>query len=387
MVKSSIGIDRGGFMRFFRDTWLEIDLDAIYQNVSNIKKYYAKDKKIFAVVKANAYGHGAVMVAKTALKAGASYLAVATLDEAQELRKNKIKVPILVLGNMRVDDLGVACEYDITVTAHNINWLEEAVNNYKGKTVKIHFKLDTGMNRIGFVNKEELIHATNLINNSKHFDLTGIFTHMATSEENDELYFKMQQSKFKSLIESIDTTNLLIHLSNSAATIKYLDSFTNAVRIGIVVYGLSPKKDMKIDFDLKQAVSLYSKLIQVKKIPKGSKIGYNGTFETKKEEWIGSIPIGYADGWDRRMINGIVYIDGNFCDIVGTICMDQVMVKLPYQIKEGTTVELIGPNIHVDEVSVRIKTINYHTVCLLSDRLPRVFISKGKVIRIENKRL
>lgn len=378
---------RGDIMHFYRDTWVEVDLDAIYHNVSQLKKHYALNKKMFAVVKADGYGHGAVMVAKTALRAGADYLAVATLDEAIELRKNKLKVPILLLGNMRVSDLKVASQYKLIVTIHSIEWLKKAIASYKGKKINVHFKVDTGMHRIGFLNSDQLKEAVGLIQNHHHFKLNGIFTHMATAEEEDETYYRMQVERFKQMLSGINTKHLLVHSANSAATVNYDHDFTSAVRNGIMIYGLKPKADIKMKFELKQAIYLYAKLIQVKQLKSGSKISYNGIYETKAEEWIGTLAIGYADGWDRRMQDGQVYIDGHYCPVVGRICMDQTMIKLPYQMKEGTIVELIGHHVTVDDIAKRINTINYHTVCQLTDRLPRIYKRNGKVTKIKNRRL
>ncbi|ERJ11618.1 alanine racemase [Haloplasma contractile] len=374
-------------MHYYRDTWIEINLDAIYQNVKHIKQLYAKNHKLFAVVKADGYGHGAYLVAKTAIEAGAECLAVATLDEAIELRNLNIDAPILVLGNTRITDTELAAFYNITLTAHNLKWLTHLIESYKGRQVHVHLKVDTGMHRIGLLNEQELRVAKQLLDRSDVVNLTGIYTHMATSDEEDMSYFKQQRNKFKYLLSTIDTEGLIIHLANSGATIRFQDDFTNAVRAGIMIYGLSPKPDLQLDFRLKQAISLYAKLIHVKQLPKGSKISYNGIYETKTDEWIGTLAIGYADGFDRRMQEGEAYIDNNHVKVVGRICMDQTMIKLPKYYPEGTIVELIGPHIHVDELAKRLNTINYQVVCLLSDRLPRLYIQDGKLIKTVNKRL
>jgi alanine racemase len=377
----------GGNMDFYRDTWIEVDLDAITHNVTNIKNHYAKDKLLFAVVKADAYGHGAIMVAKTALKAGADYLAVATLDEAIELRRHKIKAPILVLGYVNRSGLKLAAKYKITITVHNIKWLKKVVKFYRGKTIQVHLKVDTGMHRIGVLTKEELIESVALIRNSHSLHLNGIFTHLATAEEDDETYYHLQLNRFKELLQAIDIKDLIIHLANSAATVKFEHDFTNAVRVGLMMYGLMPKKEMSVAFDVLQAISLYGKLIHCKKLEPKKRVSYNGIYETKEHEWIGTLAIGYADGWDRRMENGQVYLNGELCPVVGRICMDQTMIKLPHLVEEGSLVELIGPHISVDEIAKRIRTINYQTVCQLSDRLPRIYKRKGKVVKVINRRL
>lgn len=374
-------------MKYYRDTWVEVDLESIYHNVNNIKKLYAKNKDLIAVVKADGYGHGAIQVAKIALEAGATLLAVSTLDEAIELRKGGIKAPILVLIGIRIKDLKLARKYNIIITVHNIKWLESANKEYKGRTINVQLKIDTGMYRIGLGNKEELIKALELVNNSKCFKLSGIYTHLATSEEDDKSYYLMQDEMFRDLIDGIDTRGLMIHIANSAATIKYENKYTNAVRVGIMLYGLSPNNNINLSFDLKQAISLYTKLNHVKYLSKGKKVSYNGIYETSTGEWIGTVPIGYGDGWDRRMNNGLAYIDGNYCNIIGRICMGQTMIKLPCKMSEGTVVELIGPNIHVNDVAKRINTINYQTVCMLTDRLPRIYKREGKIVDTINRRI
>jgi alanine racemase len=377
----------GGAMDFYRDTWIEVDLDAITHNVANIKNHYAKDKLLFAVVKADAYGHGAIMVAKAALKAGADYLAVATLDEAIELRQHKIKSPILVLGHITMSGIKLAAKYKITITIHNIKWLKKIVKAYKGKTIEVHLKVDTGMHRIGVLTKDELVESVALIKNSHSLQLKGIFTHLATAEEDDESYYHSQLNRFRELLQAIDTKNLVIHLANSAATVKFQHDFTNAVRVGLMMYGLLPKRELSVAFDVLQAISLYAKLIHCKELEPHKRVSYNGCYETKDHEWIGTLAIGYADGWDRRMEHGQVYINGDYCPVIGRICMDQTMIKLPHQLEEGTIVELIGPHIAVDEVAKRIRTINYQTVCQLSDRLPRIYKYKGRIVKIINRRL
>lgn len=373
-------------MSFYRDTWIEVDLDAIYDNLSQIKQHYAKTKKIFAVVKADAYGHGAIMVAKTAIKAGADYLAVATLDEAIELRIHKIKVPILVLGNINLNHIKLAAKYDITVTVHQLKWLEK-IRDYRGKRLKLQLKLDTGMHRIGLLSESEVEAAYRIISSNPCLFLTGVYTHLATAEEPEETYYQQQFNRFKELIRAIDTRNLVIHIANSAATVKYADDLTNAVRVGLMMYGLLPREDLSIAFSIRQAISLFSRIIQCKQLAPGERISYNGIYQTQDYEWIGTLPIGYADGLDRRMVGGEVYVDGHYCPIVGKICMDQTMIKLPKPYEEGTMVEIIGPHISVDAVAQRINTINYQAVCLLSDRIPRMYKFHNQIIFIQNRRL
>jgi alanine racemase len=372
-------------MAIYRETWLEINEDALYYNVSQIKQHYANHKTLIAVVKADAYGHGAVMVSRIALKAGAQMLAVATLEEALELRMNKIKAPILVLGHVHVNFLKCAAKHRITLTAHSVSWLK-AANQYKGKSVDVHLKLDTGMNRIGLTSRDEIKLALSMIHLSKSMSLKGVFTHMASSETQDETIFKNQINLFKTMLDDIDCKGLLIHLANSSATIKGIDDFTNACRCGILLYGVLPSKDLSTKFTPKPALSWMARLIQVKEVPQGARVSYNGLYETKKPEWIGTIGIGYADGFDRRIEDGLVFIEGNYCPVIGRVCMDQLMVKLPHAMEEGTLVEIIGNHLPIETLSTSEKTIPYHTLCLLTDRLPKVYVKGGSTIVVNRRK-
>lgn len=374
-------------MAYYRESWLEIDLDAIYNNITNLMKHYQKAKGLIAVVKADGYGHGAVMVAKTAFEAGAAMVAVATLDEAMELRKNKIEGPILVFGLIKEKELRIASKYHITVTAHNLKWIKSAIKKYHGPRIDVHINIDTGMHRLGIEKEDDLKEAVETIKLSHNLKLTGLFSHFATADEEDSSYYEMQHNLFVSRISKFETNEMMIHLDNSSATLKYPNNIVSYVRLGLTIYGLNPVEDLKLPVALQPALRLYSKLVLVRKLPKGSSVSYNGLYVTEKDEWIGTIPIGYADGWDRRMKDGVVYVDDVECPIVGRICMDFCMVKLPKRFKEGTTVELIGPHIGVDEVAKKIGANNYQTICAMSDRLVRIYKRNGEIIQVSNRRL
>lgn len=316
---------------YFRDTWAEINLDHIEANIHGLKEHLPNETEIIAVVKANAYGHGDVEVAQAALSAGAAKLAVAFLDEALKLRQAGIKAPILVLGAVRPEDVTVAGENGISVTAYSAEWLESA-GKYLGKTsVNIHLKLDTGMGRIGIRDKKEFEQAISLIKGQQLFRLEGIFTHFATADEHDTAYFEQQYERFLELLQIVDTDGLIIHCANSAATLRFPTKAFNAVRFGISMYGLAPSEFIKstLPFPLYEAFSLHSKIVHIKKIKKGEKVSYGATYAAKEEEWIGTVPIGYADGWIRKLTGSEVLVDGRRVPIIGRICMDQLMIKLP----------------------------------------------------------
>lgn len=366
---------------YHRPTVLKIKLENITKNVSNHKKML-NNEKIFAVIKANAYGHGAIPVAKAALEGGAEGFCVALLDEALELRRHGFLEPILVLNMVDALYLPLAAENNISITCGNEEWLEEALhflkNNPLNNPVKLHLKIDSGMGRIGFFTKESLQEAYEKIQQAPRLFLEGIFTHFSTADEKDETYFNEQLEKFTQLLDVLPELPEYVHSSNSATSLWHKAGVGNLVRLGISMYGLNPSgKTLPLPFPLAPALSLESSLIQVKKVPKGTGVGYGKTYVTKKEEWIGTVPIGYADGWQRKMSGFSVLVKGKKCEIVGRVCMDQCMIRLPEEVSLGEKVTLIGKNsgeeITLQEVADHLETIHYEVACLLSDRLNRVY--------------
>jgi len=376
-------------MSFYRDTFIEIDLDAVYQNVTNLQQYFPQGQQIIAVIKADSYGHGAVMVARTLKEAGVTHFAVATLDEALELRKNGIQEPILLFGVTDVAFLDIVAKQHISISVHSLSWLKKALLQ-KRKAVEpihVHIKIDTGMHRLGFTEESDLYSAVQMIGQSDLFQLKGVYTHLATSEEQNDSYYQMQVDHFEKMIAHLDKSALLIHVANSAGSLKTPPPFVNTVRIGLFINGICPAKNVQLPFTLRPSLSLHSKVILVKKVPAHAKISYNGIYETASEAWIGTVPIGYADGYDRRMINGQVYVDGELAKVVGRICMDLIMIELPHWVEEGTPVELIGPHISMDDYCEWVGTNNYHATCAFTDRLPRIYRRHGKIVRVVNRRL
>ncbi len=376
---------------FFRDTWVEINLDYLYENVTRMKQHLAADTSIIAVVKANAYGHGDLQVAQTALEAGATMLAVAFLDEAVALRKQGLKAPVLVLGATRPEDARIAAELDICLTATSKEWLCEVEHHVTSNSpLSIHVKCDTGMGRIGIRSIEELLEVVEILRDSECFVFNGVFTHYATADELDTQYFKYQLEKFEEMLNSLPVRPPFIHSSNSAASLMHPSSHFNSVRIGIAMYGLTPSLEIKdhLPIPLKQSFSLHCRLVQVKEVEAGEKISYGATYEASDREWIGTLPIGYADGWLRRLQGQEVLIEGRRMPIVGRICMDQCMIRLPHKVEVGTRVTLIGQqldqSILIDEIAKHLETINYEIPCIISNRVPRVYVRNGKYQSVEN---
>ncbi|KAF1305676.1 alanine racemase [Candidatus Enterococcus willemsii] len=361
---------------YHRPTKIIVDLQAIQQNLANeIKHNQGKD--VFVAVKANGYGHGAVPVAKAALAAGAMGLCVATLDEAIELREQGIEAPILLLGLLPLSAVAVAEEYRVAVAVASLAWLKQAQPEIR-HALKIHLAIDTGMGRIGFQKSEDVQQAVNYLLSEEVFDFEGIFTHFSTADQADTTYWEKQHQRFNDILTGLSHLPKYVHTSNSATTLWH-EGVGNMVRYGIALYGLNPSgNDLDVSYPLQPALSLESELIQVKKVAKGEGIGYGKTYVTPKEEWIGTVPIGYADGYVRKMQGFHVLVEGQYCEIVGRVCMDQLMIRLPHAIEEGTKVTLIGKNqgaqITLQEIADYLDTIHYEVICLFSERIPREYL-------------
>lgn len=381
---------------FFRDTWAEIDLDAIAHNVAAIRNHWKKQLNVMAVVKANGYGHGAIPIAKTALKAGASYLGVAMLDEALQLRRAGITAPILILGVMPAKYVELAIKHDIAVTVHRADWMREAQRLYRGnKRLTMHLKIDTGMGRIGIRNKEEGEQLISLIKGCEWAYIEGVFTHFATADGEDLSYFNTQYARFNealSWLKELGVEPPIVHCGNTATGLRFPEKTFSMFRLGISMYGLVPDLSMKpyLPVELKEAFTLHSRLVHVKQLSPGESVGYGASYHTDDFEWIGTIPIGYADGWLRYHSSkgGYVLIDGKRAPFVGRICMDQSMVRLDESVKVGEKVTLIGKNgqetITIDEVAERLETINYEIPCMISERVPRLYFENGQLVEVVN---
>ncbi|MFI8623272.1 alanine racemase [Bacillus altitudinis] len=378
---------------FYRDTWAEIDLTAIKHNVSHMKDHIGQNVQLMAVVKANAYGHGDIEVARAALEAGADLLAVAFLDEAISLRNKGVKAPILVLGAVPSEYVKVAVRYNVIMTAYSIQWLREVVKVMKGQMgqpIRFHLKIDSGMNRLGVKTIEQVSEVKELVHDHSFLQLEGVFTHFATADEKVENYFGMQVDTFKTLLQPLHTDKLLIHCANSAAGLRFKDTLFNMVRFGISMYGLSPSEEIKdeLPFQLEEALSLHTKLAHVKPIQKGESVSYGATYTANQDTWIGTIPIGYADGWIRKLAGTEVLVGGKRRKIAGRVCMDQFMVDLKKDIPAGEPVVLIGTQgedrISVDEIAKRLETINYEVTCSVGYRVPRVYIEDGERVHVRN---
>lgn len=363
-----------------RPTRLLIDQAAITKNVSNECQRLPEDTELFAVVKANGYGHGAVQTAYAAQRGGATGFCVALLDEALELRQAGITAPILILNVIDPKDVKEALRYHLSVTVADDAWLKEAAEELKNESsalqLAVHIKVDTGMSRLGFTTVASVLDAVSLIQAHACFHWEGIYTHFATADEVDGTYFEKQFQQFQTVLRQLPFLPKYVHESNSATALWHPETRGNLVRYGIAMYGLNPSSGRLQPINaLYPALRLETELMQVKKVAKNTSVGYGKTYTTAEEEWIGTLPIGYADGWLRNMQGFSVLVEGEFCEIIGRVCMDQCMIRLPRQMKKGTKVTLIGQDgdkeITMQMVAEQLNTIHYEVACTFSARIPR----------------
>ncbi|CDO04119.1 alanine racemase [Oceanobacillus picturae] len=365
-----------------RPTWAEIDLDAITHNIKAMHERLPKKTKIVAVVKANGYGHGSIQVAKKALDSGATSLAVALLEEALELREAGINAPILVMGWVPPEAAPIAAKHHITLTFFQKDWLDQVSRMEFDERLQLHLKLDTGMGRIGIRSSEALREILYALNDKPSIYLTGVYTHFATADGTNLTYFHKQKEQFERMLSELKeqwSGEVTVHIGNSASAIRLPGDMYDFVRYGISMYGLYPSQPVKEEqaINLKQAFSLHSRLAHVKQIEAGDAISYGLTYKAEKAEWIGTIPIGYGDGWIRKLQGFSVLVDGKRMPIVGRICMDQTMVRLDQEYPVGTKVTLLGSQngsfINIDEAAAYVDTISYEIPCLLNERIPRIY--------------
>lgn len=364
-----------------RKTYARISKKAIEHNLKKEQARLRDDCELFAVVKANGYGHGAVEIAKVARDAGVTGFCVALLEEALELRQAGITEPILILGIVDVEYVPIIAAKKLSVTVCSFVWVKEAKLKMKNQnnSLRIHLALDTGMGRIGFRTVSELTEAENTVAASKLFKFEGVFTHFATADKADETQFNKQLEKFNVLINSLKNKPRFIHVANSATALWHQQIPTNLVRYGIAMYGLNPSGNaLKSPVSLEPAMELISELIQVKKIQPGDTVSYGATYKATDCEWVGTIPIGYADGWRRSLQGQTVLVDGHRCEIIGRVCMDQCMIRLPKVYPVGTTVVLVGKSgtdeVTMDELAEHSDTINYEIICGITARVPRIYV-------------
>lgn len=364
-----------------RPTRLIIDQAAIYHNIATEKSRLKPGVELFQVVKANGYGHGITQVAKVAEKAGATGFCVAILDEALTLREAGFNQPILVLGITDPRYADLMASNHISATVGSIDWLESA-DSYlnEGHQLPVHVALDTGMGRIGFQEPEALNKAVQYLNQKRGFNFEGIFTHFAQADSADTAYFQLQLKRWKAFMAVLPARPKYVHVSNSATSLWHDACNDNMIRYGVAAYGLNPSGgELATPFPLKPAMSLKTQMMFVKKLPRGDSVSYGATYTAKQDQWVATLSIGYADGYERRLQGFHVLVNGEFCEIIGRICMDQLMIRLPHEYPVGTAVTLIGEDhgktISLQDIADYCDTIHYEIACGFTQRLKRTYVN------------
>jgi len=365
-----------------QSVWAEIDLGAIEHNVRQIRKITETHTQICAVVKADAYGHGAVAVARAALHAGADRLAVANISEALQLRQAGFTTPILILGYTPECQARTVVDYNITQTVFSIDTAralsEAAVAT--GKVSNVHIKIDTGMGRIGICPAEAGNFAT-VVANLPGIKIEGVFSHFAASDSSDKTFTYEQYGRFTEAVQSIKEAGISIpirHIANSAAILDLPHMHLDMVRAGIILYGLWPSNEVEKKIQLKPAMKLKTQVAFVKELPANASISYGRTYFTPKASRIATLPVGYADGWSRLLANkASVFMEGRRAPLVGRVCMDQCMIDITHipRVITGDEVVLFGnEDLPVEEIAEWMGTINYEIICMIGKRVPRVYV-------------
>lgn len=382
--------------RNFRPVWAEINLDNIAYNMQQIRKL-AKSKELIGVVKADAYGHGAIDITPVLLENGASRLAVAVISEAIELRKSGIKCPIMILGLTPETLSEELINYDIepAVSSYEYAYTLSELAKKKNKNVKIHIVVDTGMGRIGFLPCKESIEDIYKISRLPNIEIEGLFSHFCTADEADKEYSRMQFEKYNWFCEQVNERNIKVNMrdiANSAAIIDLQDTHYDGARPGIILYGYYPSNEVnKSALSIKPALTWKANIVHIKTLDKDQYIGYGRKFKTERKSVIATLPVGYADGYTRMMSGKAkVIINGKFAPVVGNICMDQCMVDITdiEGVKVGDEVILLGADENIkfdaDDIAPMLGTINYEIICMISKRVPRVYVKNGEIIKVRN---
>ena len=379
-------------------TWAEINLDAAEHNIRAIREITDPNAKIMAVVKADGYGNGYYETAKTFLENGADMLAVALLQEGIQLRRSGIAAPVLILGTCLPDMLEGLIDYDITPNVYSYDTAEKIseLAGQKGKTVKIHIKLDTGMSRIGYlVNEDTYTRVTDeilKISELANIEIEGIFSHFSTSDEADGAYTRRQLERFMSVCDGLEERGLKIplrHIANSAGIMMYPEAHLDMVRPGVILYGMYPSDEVdKSRLPLKPVMTLKSVITNIKTAEPGRGVSYGKEFVTIAPTRIATVAAGYADGYLRGIArNGFIMVNGEKAPIIGRICMDQCMIDVTnvHNINIGDEVILFGEEgVTIDDIARQLHTINYEVSCGIARRVPRVYIKNAKAVRIRD---
>jgi len=377
-----------------RPAWAEIDLEAIAANVAALQRHLSGPTQLMAVVKANAYGHGAEMVARTALESGATWLGVNTVDEGVQLRRAGLTAPILVLGHCPPQEAAKVVANHLTPT---VTTLETALalasdSAERGLATPVHLKVDTGMGRYGLL-PEEVVAFARRVAALPSLRLEGLWTHFATADEADKSFTWQQFRVYQAVVRRLEEDGLVFplrHVANSAATIDLPETHLDLVRCGLSIYGLYPSPQTSRTVPLRPALALKAHLARVCRLPAGASVGYGRTWVAPRPSVIALVPLGYADGYRRALSNrGVALVRGQRVPVIGRVSMDQLTVDVSSvpDVRSDDEVVLIGrqgeAEIAADEVADMLGTINYEVTTAIAARLPRVYWRGGEVVRVQ----
>ncbi|NLW45603.1 MAG: alanine racemase [Syntrophomonadaceae bacterium] len=373
-------------MHSLRPTWAEIDLGAIAHNIKQIRGLLNGSTKFMAILKANAYGHGMLEVARTCVEQGVDYLGVALLDEALYLRENGITTPMLILGYTPPPALDAVVEFGFRQTIFDpktAELLSEAAVK-QGRKAFVHIKVDTGMSRTGFFTDEETVKTVARVCKLPGLTVEGIYTHLAAADSADETFTRLQLQRFSGFLQALQSSGIRIpirHAANSAGIAFYPEAHYDLVRAGINLYGLRSSVERESNLGLIPAMRLKSRVVMVKEVPESTAVSYGCTYVTSRPTKIATVPIGYGDGYTRAYSNRAwAMVRGHRVPLIGRVCMDYCMfdVTAVDDIQVGDEVILFGrqeDQVTADELAEIIGTINYEVVCLLNSRVPRVYVN------------
>lgn len=372
-------------MKIFRPIWAEIDCDNLAHNYSLIRNAAGSGVKVMAVVKADAYGHGAAQAARVLAGAGADMLGVASLEEGIQLRDAGIGADILILGYTQPEWAATVVEGGFIQTVYHLNLAHALRDEARrlGKMCRVHVKIDTGMGRIGIMSKMAA-HYIEEIAGMKELELHGVFTHLSCADELDREFTSTQLERFRALLADLDARGIrvpCVHAANSAAVLAFKDSYFDMVRPGILLYGLAPSPEMlPLSGDFRPVMSIKTSIVELKTVPAGSRISYGGRFVADKPTRVATVPAGYADGFSRRLSGrGHVLVQGRRAPIIGAVCMDFMMIDITGvpNVNVNEEVVLVGRQgaaaISFDELAACMDTINYEVVSLIGKRVHRLY--------------
>ncbi len=370
-----------------------INLDAVCNNINEIRQVIKPGTKIMAVIKADGYGHGASHIAAALNDIGVEAFAIAILEEGVDLRRRGIEKPLLILGYTPKEQYADLVKYDISQTVFEYSMAEEISKQAvkQGKNGKIHIKLETGMNRIGFPDTADSIDTIVRISQLPNIHIEGVFTHFSAADETDKSSAHKQLERYSDFVRKLEERGIVIpmkHMSNSGGIIDLPEADYDMVRSGIITYGLYPSTQVNRDrIKLMPAMELKSRVVYVKEIGPNEGISYGSTYITKEKTRVATVSVGYGDGYPRALSNeGRVLIHGEYAPILGRICMDQFMVDVSHidNVYQGDIVTLVGKDgdkeITVEEVADLAGTFNYEFICGIGKRIPRVYYQHGKIV-------